>query len=142
MKVVLDTNVIISGTILDHGPSYKTLEAWRRNRFLLIISDQLIAEVRKKLEEPRIKETYHLNRRDIQRVLTALRKHGRLAPGKLELHVVEEDPDDDRVIIAAVEGGADFIISGDRHLRNLGEYRGIRVLSPAQFAELLRAEPR
>ncbi|MFQ5796610.1 MAG: putative toxin-antitoxin system toxin component, PIN family [Candidatus Bipolaricaulia bacterium] len=141
MKVVLDTNVLISGTILNHGPSYEILEAWRSGRFLLITSESLIQEAQEKLLEPRIRETYHLSRGMIQGVLTALRKHSRRVPGTLSLQVIVEDPDDDQVIIAAVEGSVDYIISGDPHLRDLGAYQGIKILPPAEFARLLETEP-
>jgi hypothetical protein len=141
LKVVLDTNVILSGTILDYGPSYEILEAWRQDRFLLIISEALIEEAQEKLREPRLQKNYRLTQGEIQRLLRALRKHSRLVPGRLTLRVIKEDPEDDQVIIAAVEGGADYIISGDRHLQDLGEYQGIKVLSPAQFAARLKTEP-
>lgn len=141
MKVVLDTNVILSGTILGYGPSYEILEAWRRDRFLLVISEAMLEEAHEKLREPRIQRNYKISQGEVQRLLQALRKHSRLVPGRLTIRIIEEDPEDDQVIIAAVEGGADYIISGDRHLRDLGEYQGIKVLSPARFAEMLRAEP-
>ncbi|HED04249.1 MAG TPA: putative toxin-antitoxin system toxin component, PIN family [Candidatus Fraserbacteria bacterium] len=141
MKVILDTNVLISGTILLAGPSYRILEAWRQGRFLLVTSEALIAEAQEKLFDPRIRASYHLSRGVIQRMLAALRKHARLVPGRLDLKVIAEDPDDDQVIIAAVEGSVDYIVSGDRHLRDLGAYQGIKILSPAEFARLLEAEP-
>jgi len=143
LKVVLNTNVILSGTILDYGPSYEILEAWRRDRFLLVISEALIEEAQEKLLDPRIQKNYRLTKGEVQRLLRTLRRldNSRLAPGRLTLKVIEEDPADDRVIIAAVEGSVDYIISGDRHLQDLGEYQGIKVLSPAQFAELLKTEP-
>lgn len=54
-------------------------------------------------------------------------------PGTLDLQVVEEDPEDNTILAAAVEGRADCIISGDRHLKTLSEYQGISILSPAEF---------
>ena len=90
-------------------------------------------------EPPQIAFTQ--KREVIQRMLAALRKHARLVPGRLDLEVIAEDPDDDQVIIAAVEGSVDYIVSGDRHLRDLGAYQGIRIISPAEFARLLEAEP-
>jgi predicted nucleic acid-binding protein len=51
----------------------------------------------------------------------------------LDLQIVEDDPEDDTIIIAAVEGKADCIVSGDRHLKNLGPYENIPILSPSEF---------
>ena len=53
-----------------------------------------------------------------------------LTSGKLKLTVIREDPPDDRYLECAVEGEAEYIVSGDQHLLSLGEYRGIRVLTP------------
>ena len=50
-------------------------------------------------------------------------------PGKLRLSVIEEDPADDRYLEGAVEGEVDYLVSGDRHLLDRGEYQGIRILS-------------
>jgi predicted nucleic acid-binding protein len=56
-------------------------------------------------------------------------------PNALNLRVIEADPEDDTIIIAAIEGKADCIISGDRHLKNLGTYQNIPILSPAEFVD-------
>ena len=56
-----------------------------------------------------------------------------LTPHNLKLTVVERDPEDDNIIIAAVEGKADCIVSGDRHLQDLDSYEDIPILSPSEF---------
>jgi predicted nucleic acid-binding protein len=53
------------------------------------------------------------------------------------LRVVEDYPDDDRVLECAVEGHADFIVTGDRHLLKLGEYHGVSILRTRQFLDSL-----
>ncbi|MGH7909101.1 MAG: putative toxin-antitoxin system toxin component, PIN family, partial [Thermodesulfobacteriota bacterium] len=58
-------------------------------------------------------------------------------PGKLKLHVIKRDPQDNEVLIAALEGKADFIVSGDSDLKELKSYKGIRIVSPAEFGKLL-----
>jgi hypothetical protein len=55
----------------------------------------------------------------------------------LDLKVVQDDPDDDKFIVAALEGDADYIVSGDPHLKKLEEYQGIRILSPAESLEIM-----
>ena len=53
----------------------------------------------------------------------------------MDLEAIEDDPDDDKILECAVAGNADYIISGDSHLLDIGEYRDIRVLNPDQFLE-------
>ena len=54
-------------------------------------------------------------------------------PGKLELNLIQEDPDDNKFVQAALEGQAQYIVSGDLHLQKLRSYRDIRIVSPKEF---------
>ena len=58
-----------------------------------------------------------------------------LVTPEISLEAVEDDPDDNKILECAVAGNADYIISGDSHLLDIGEYRDIRVLNPDQFLE-------
>jgi predicted nucleic acid-binding protein len=60
-------------------------------------------------------------------------------PGLLNLPPLAADPDDTKYLVCAVEGRADFIVSGDHHLTDLGIYRGIRILSPEDFIKMVSA---
>ena len=62
-------------------------------------------------------------------------------PGELVLRVIADDPDDDHYLSCAIEGEADYIVSGDRHLLEIQEYQGIRILTPRAFLTLLGEEP-
>jgi predicted nucleic acid-binding protein len=62
-----------------------------------------------------------------------------VTPGQLRLSVIREDPDDDRYLECAVEGHAEYIVSGDRHLLALGTYRDIAIMSPRVFLAALPA---
>jgi len=57
--------------------------------------------------------------------------------GVPDVRIVESDPDDDSYVAAALDGRADFIVSGDRHLVDLEEVEGIRIVTPRQFLDLL-----
>ncbi|MCL6478654.1 MAG: hypothetical protein K6T65_09580 [Peptococcaceae bacterium] len=59
-------------------------------------------------------------------------------PEDLELTAVPEDPSDDKYLICAIEGKAEYIISGDHHLLDLGNWEGIRVITARDFLELLK----
>jgi hypothetical protein len=59
----------------------------------------------------------------------------------MKVEEIKDDPEDNKYLAAAAEGKADFIISGDHHLRELGIFRGIRILSPSMFLKLLEKQP-
>ncbi|PTL35659.1 hypothetical protein CLG94_07790 [Candidatus Methylomirabilis limnetica] len=65
-----------------------------------------------------------------------------MTPGVVCLTVISEDPPDDHYLECAIEGDADYIVSGDQHLLELGEYQGIRILTPRAFLNILRRQPR
>jgi hypothetical protein len=62
-------------------------------------------------------------------------------PGELVLRVISDDPDDDHYLSCAIEGEADYIVSGDHHLLELCEYQGIPILTPRAFLTLLGEGP-
>ncbi len=132
-RVVLDTNVIVSGTLVDGGYAAKVLDAWRAGSFTLVISEAIIQEVKEVLNDPKLCAAYGLSRAKIGRLINLLRRYSVVVPGELDLAVVERDPDDDKVIIAAVEGQARYIVSGDTDLVALKSYRGMRILTPKEF---------
>lgn len=130
MKLILDTNVLISG-IFFGGPPGKILQAWRDGRLTLILSPEIFDEY--------------------QRVASALQRKFPLVDltSLLELIVVEAemvqpdalddgvcaDPDDDKFIACALAAGSKLIVSGDKHLLDVNGYRGIEVLKPRTFID-------
>ena len=56
-----------------------------------------------------------------------------LVTPEMDLEAVEDDPDDDKILECAVAGNADYIVSGDSHLLDIEEYRGVEILSPDEF---------
>lgn len=137
-RAVLDTEVIVSGFLVPHGHPAQILQAWRDGRFLLITSEAIIQEVKDVLNRPRIRKKYrHLTPATIGQLINLLRHHSILVPGKLKLRVIERDPDDDKIIITAVEGQAEYIVAGDADLTDLKSYHGIKIIKPAEFIRLL-----
>jgi putative PIN family toxin of toxin-antitoxin system len=131
VRLVLDTNVYISAILFDGLPELPVRLA-RANRITLLTSEPIIAELigvlRSKLAWP------EQQLRDVEKELRTLASVIRT---KSEMTVISDDDADNRVLECAVDGRADLIISGDRHLLKLGPFAGIRILSPRAFAELL-----
>jgi len=140
IRAVLDTNVLVSGLVAEHGPPRRVLDAWLEGRYNLVTSLYLVEELIHVLSYPRIARRLCLDEEELAAILAALLSKAEVTPGYLCLPGVTRDPKDDAVVACAKEGDADYIVSGDQDLLVLGEYEGIRVVTPHRFVEILREE--
>lgn len=130
MRVVLDTNVFISGLFFT-GPPYQILDAWRHRTLRLVVSAPVLEEYQRVSQE--LAEAFP--QVDLAASLALLATHATLRkPRKLPASVCA-DPDDDKFLACALGGRTKMIVSGDRHLLAVDGYRGVRVLRPRQFVE-------
>jgi len=74
-------------------------------------------------------------------VLKTLKTYSIQTPAEIQIDAIPEDPQDNKFIIAAIEDKADYIVSGDRHLKSLKSYQGIAIVSPSEFVQILRSKP-
>ena len=140
IKAVFDSNIIISGLIANAGAPYEVLEAWRRRGVVLLVSDAIIEEVADVLARPFFRDKRHISKSDIARVRHALKMDAIVVPSNTHLEVVGDDPDDDRIVECALDGGADYIVSGDHHLLGLKRFRGIQIVTAREFLAVLQSE--
>jgi len=130
MRIVLDTNVFISG-IFFTGPPYQILKAWRDGEVQLLVSPSILDEYQ------RIGVELSLQFRDVDLKpfldLLTIKAEIVLAPALPP--VIHDDPSDDKFLEAAVAGKASYISSGDKHLLKLYEYQGIQILKPIDFVQ-------
>jgi putative PIN family toxin of toxin-antitoxin system len=107
--------------------------AWIEGKFVLTVSNQIVNEYINVLSRPKFK----IARAELDDFAALiLSKAEFVVPGE-SIRVVEADPSDNKFLEAAVTGQADYIISGDKHLRDLKEFRGIAILTPSAFLEQL-----
>lgn len=139
LRVVIDTNGIVSGILSPKGAPVESLAAWRQRRFLLLTSPAIIAEVRAVLQYPKIRKKYPLADEEIDRTIELLEHAALFVPGVAQVGgSVMADAKDEMFLACALDGQADFIVSGDRHLLDLGVYRDIPILTARQFLEQLK----
>lgn len=132
MRVVLDTNILISAFVFPGGAPEFVYRAAIERRIDVVSSPPLLTEFGRVLSEKFGWEPAMAGRavEQVARIATVVRPTERLS-------VIQQDPADDRVLEAAAEGVADVIVSGDRHLTRIGTWQGIRILrAPALLAEL------
>ena len=141
MKIVVDTNVIVSRLMSPAGTPARVLRLWREAAFDLLVSSAILDEYQRVVHYPSVRVRIWLSDDGLAQFLAGFRRFGLFVePDPLPL-VVQADPTDDMFLACAVSGGADYVVSGDRHLLQVREYRGIPILSPAVFLAVLERRP-
>ena len=138
IRAVVDANILVSALISPYSYPREIARCWRRGQFVLVTSREIVEEIDRVLHLPRIQVKYHLAESDIQVFLLTLIHRGNCVSGELALKGIAPDPGDDKVISCAVEGEADFIVTGDKSLQQLKEYRGIKIINAEQFIRVFR----
>ena len=136
LRVVLDTNVIISGLISPKGPPAGILKALKAGRFILVTSQAINEEILEVMDRPRLRDKYGLadHMFDIAFILWEQAE----VITKLPSVKASKDSDDDKFLAAALGGLAHYIVTGDiKDLLSMREYQGIRIVSPEQFLTIL-----
>lgn len=130
MKVVVDTNVFISGVFFG-GPPRGVLAAWRDNRIELVVSDEIIDEY--------VRVTERLSARfprvDAGPALRLLAAFATLVSATPLPEPVCADRDDDKFLACAVAARARYVVSGDRALLATSPYRNVNVIRPRDFMD-------
>lgn len=129
MKVVLDTNVVVSACFW-RGAPHNCLIEWAQSRYAAIVSPPLLAEYESTYKNLRLK---YSDRKPVNWV-SVLAESAELIFPEERITGGSSDPFDDMVLEGAVAAGADFLVSGDKkHLLQLEEFRGIPIISPSEF---------
>jgi putative PIN family toxin of toxin-antitoxin system len=128
-KVVLDTNIFIS-SIFWRGDSYNIVKKAHYNEILVFITKDIINEMGRVLSRD-----FYLGEQEINDVINAVVLFSHLIETRERIKVVEEDPEDNKILECAVSSGARFIVTQDKHLLGLREFRGIRIITPSDFSE-------
>ena len=132
MRVVLDTNIFISG-IFWSGDSEKILYAWSNEELEIITSSEIIREIVETLMDFKIQ----LPINTLLLWLSILSMKSSMVEPEEEINVVKEDSDDNKFIEAAVAGKADYIVTQDNHLLKIKDFRGINILTPKDFLKII-----
>jgi len=142
LKVVLDTNVFVSSLLVKVGLPAQILNAWRERKLILAVSSSIIAEIHAILSYTHIRRKYEVSKEEIDELITLLEQDSLLVHSNTKIiNAIAKDPSDDKVLVCATEAKVDFIVSGDRHLLDLGIYQGIPILTARQFIEQFQNSP-
>ena len=130
MKIILDTNVFISG-IFFSGPPSQILKAWQNSRLQIVLSQEILNEYQRVAESLAAK----FPTIDILPIIELITIHGQLIDTEGFDVSVCDDPDDNKFMECAIAGNSEIIISGDKHLLKVSGYQGITVLKPREFVD-------
>src|SRR4030042_3192196 len=143
IRVVLDTNVLISALISKKSAApLKLYKAFTTQQFLLITSTSIIEEVEDVINRENIIKYHKLSSKQRKQLIEQLLllsyvTLGAIATGEI---LIVKDPKDDKFIYAALEGNADYIVSGDNHLLDLKTYKDIKIVTPSKFLEIVEKD--
>lgn len=129
VRVVLDTNVWISALNFGGKPA-QILKLAVKKQIRLYCSATLFAELVGVL-----RKKFDYSDEKIKAVEALLKKRVKFREPKITLNIIKTDPSDNRVLECGLETGANFIVSGDKDLLNLGNFRGIKIINPAEFLD-------
>jgi len=139
VRIVLDTNIWISALISPNGTTAHLLA--QLTGHTLLTSPEILVEIQRVLGYPHIARRYGVTELAAQVYVDNIRAASLVVqsmPSPLT-PLLAADPADDKFLLCALAGRADCIISGDRHLKNLGSYGGIPILPPADFLAFLHS---
>ena len=140
IRAVLDTNQLVSMTIRPGGLADQIRRAWQERRFILLTSPLLLAEFRRVLTYPKLRSLVRLSPDEEEALLRLLVEEAEITAGTLHVQVIEADPADNAVVACAIEGHANYIVSGDSHLLSLHEHAGIPIVTARKFLGVLKEE--
>jgi uncharacterized protein len=129
-RVVLDTNVFLSALTFGGKPEV-VFEMARSGKIQLVVSASILAELASIL-----RGKFAWDDEDVREALMVVGRHAELVKPGLRLQVLEDDADN-RILECAVEGRADWIVSGDHHLLDLKEFQGIPIVRVSAFLSIM-----
>jgi uncharacterized protein len=133
MKIVLDTNVLISAVGWPDSNARKILELILDRKYTLILSSQIIDEYTRVLKRKKL----GFVKNDIDKFILLLLNIGETYEPSIKIDIVKDDPHDNKFIECAYTANAQYIISGDKHLLSVGSYKKIRIINPKDFLSII-----
>ena len=137
LKAVLDSNIFVSALVVPVGKPAQVVKHAREETFALCLSEDILQETNIALHRRHIQKRFHPMDEGIEEFLASLEGICQLVSVQHVENIVPNDPPDNLVLACAVEGKADYLVSGNLHLLDLEQHRGIKIVTPAQFLEIL-----
>ncbi len=133
LRVVLDSNVLISGFAFPGGVPYQILQAVLRGEIIVMISPFILTEVERNLRDKlRVRED------TIREAIDLLQEHCTVIDPPQEAAVAELTLEDNRILGCAVAGKAQYLVTGDKGIQRLEEFQGVKIINPSDLLTLIQ----
>ena len=116
----------------------QVLDAWHAGSYALAVSEHLLTELKHTLEDPYFRQ--RLTSEQVEANLRLLEKQATIVTITAHVEGVATHQEDDLTLGTAVSISADYLVTGDRKLQNIGTFQGVRIVSPRQFISIIRAQ--
>lgn len=136
MRIVVDTNITLRSLLLQSSSLKWIFDAFRQNKIQLVFSPFLIQELIRVLTYPRITRKYKLNPDDIKKLINSIYYFGIIVHPQEKLNICRDEKDN-MLLETALAGEAEYIITSDKDLLVIKEFRGIKIITPAHFKKRL-----
>jgi putative PIN family toxin of toxin-antitoxin system len=141
LRVTPDVQALVQAAISNKGAAGLLIASWEQRETIIVTCEEIVASYEDVLHRPHIFGKFrHISNQSIAASGEALRERSVFVRVDDIPEVVLADPDDDVVLACAVGGNADYIVTRDRHLLELGMHRGIPIVTPEAFAAILRGQ--
>jgi putative PIN family toxin of toxin-antitoxin system len=137
LRVTCDTNIFISGLNFRGNPR-RVLDMAQEGRIRLCVSDDILNEIEEVLRRPK----FGWQEKEIERALRGIARFTQHVKPKYRIDVVKADPDDNRILDCAIAGKSEYLVTGDNHLLDIGQFRGVKIVTPAEFLEIIAQQGR
>jgi uncharacterized protein len=131
LKVVLDTNVLVSA-LLFYGPLSRIVDLWESGRIIPVLSHDTFKEFQQVLAYPK----FHLTKEEISGIIQQCMAYFDVVEVTFRVKGICRDPHDDKFLSCAHAASAEMLVSGDRDLLALREYKGVKIISSSEFMEM------
>ena len=122
--------------IIHNGKPRKLFQLGINGRYQILMSKEILEVVSEVLQRPKLNMTGE----DVVRIVSALVQSSENVPIKSQFQVIADDPDDNTIINTAYDGNADYIVSGDKDIRDLGEFRNIKIVSVDEMIKIISSQ--
>ena len=137
LRVVIDTNVLISGLFgIKGSPSSNILKAIRDQKIILVTSPSIIEELKDVINRTRIVNLTKMSENEREDFIDEIVRRSEVTQGRQFSQIIGRDFKDDKFLACGVEGKADYIITGDEDLLVLKEYEGIKIVKSKEFLDM------
>ncbi|MBS3102053.1 putative toxin-antitoxin system toxin component, PIN family [Candidatus Woesearchaeota archaeon] len=132
LKITADTNILISAA-MTKGNEFELLRLAKLGKIELILSPQILKEFREVISRPK----FGFSQEQIINVFKQIVNISTIVMPSVEVNIIKDDPEDNKVLECAETGKVDYIVSGDVHLLNLKQYKGVKIVQSKSILDII-----